>query len=185
MLPIDPPVATTYGDAMDYAMFLRGVNVGGIKVESAKLRQVLTGLGLTDVTTYLASGNVTFGSDAAAATLTADVERALSDAFHYDAHVLVFRRSTLAAVVTGYPFAHDPGHHRYAVFCDSPATAADLAGAGGAEEVSADGPVVYWRCPRGSTLATPFAKVLARRAYQAVTTTRNLNTVEKMVAPPA
>lgn len=166
-------------------MFLRGVNVGGIKVESAKLRQVLTGLGLTDVTTYLASGNVTFGSDAAPATLTADVERALSDAFHYDAHVLVFRRSTLAAVVTGYPFAHDPGHHRYAVFCDSPATAADLAGAGGAEEVSADGPVVYWRCPRGSTLATPFAKVLARRAYPAVTTTRNLNTVEKMVAPPA
>ena len=77
-------------------MFLRGVNVGGIKVESAKLRQVLTGLGLTDVTTYLASGNVTFGSDAAPATLTADVERALSDAFHYDAHVLVFRRSTLA-----------------------------------------------------------------------------------------
>ena len=118
-------------------MFLRGVNVGGIKVESAKLRQVLTGLGLTDVTTYLASGNGTFGSDAAPATLTADVERALAAAFH----------------------------------C--------------AGEVAADGPVVYWRCPRGSTLATPFAKVLARRAYQAVTTTRSRTTVEKMVAPPA
>ena len=45
---------------MDYAMFLRGVNVGGIKVESKRLVQVLQELGLDRVVTYLASGNVTF-----------------------------------------------------------------------------------------------------------------------------
>ncbi len=170
---------------MDYAAFLRGVNVGGIKVESAPLARLLSGLGLRGVRTYLASGNVTFTSELRAGPLQQLIEGALSQEFSYDAHVLLYPRSELAAIVAGYPYDDSPDHHRYAILCDSAVTAADVAAqAGGYEQVLVSGAVVYWKCTKGSTLHTPFAKVLAKRAYKATTTTRNLNTVEKMLQSP-
>lgn len=167
---------------MDYAVFLRGVNVGGVKVESAKLRLVLQSLGYEAVTTYLASGNVTLRAGVSASELKQAVEQALSEAFTYQAKVLVYERSELAAIVSAYPFEADPDHHRYAVLCDSERTAEVIAAGAVAEErVKATGTVVYWKCPKGSTLATPFSKVLARKEFGQLTTNRNLNTLEKMI----
>jgi uncharacterized protein (DUF1697 family) len=168
---------------MRYAIFLRGVNVGGIKVPSTDLRRVLGDLGLTDVRTYVASGNVTCETDLTAAALQKDVEAALSKAFSYDAHVQVFSHDQLASIVERYPFANDEDHHRYVVFCDAAETAGELGKAhvGDMEKVSAKGRIVYWRCPKGSTLDTPFSKLTSAKKYRAATTTRNLNTVEKML----
>ena len=98
---------------MRYAIFLRGVNVGGIKVASAELTRVLGALGLTDVRTYVASGNVTCETDLKANQVQPEVEAVLSKAFSYDAHVQVFSHSELAAIVEGYPFETDDDHHRY------------------------------------------------------------------------
>src|SRR5690606_29556957 len=49
------------------------------------------------------------------------------------------------------------------------------------ESVAEGDGVVYWRVPKGSTLETPFAKVLAGKAVAPLLTTRNLRTVEKLV----
>jgi len=168
---------------MRYAIFLRGVNVAGIKVPSADLKRVLSDLGLTDVKTYVASGNVTGESGEKAAALQTKVEAALSTEFSYDAHVQVFSHDELASIVTGYPFETDDDHHRYVVFCDSTRTAKELGDAdvGEQEKVAAEGRVVYWRCPKGSTLDTPFSKMTSAKRYKSATTTRNLNTVEKML----
>ena len=168
---------------MRYAIFLRGVNVGGIKVPSADLKRVLSEVGLTDVTTYVASGNVTCETQLTASTLQQEVEAALSKAFSYEAHVQVFSHAELASIVDGYPFETDDDHHRYVVFCDAEQTAGDLGKAevGEVEKVSAHGRIVYWRCPKGSTLDTPFSKLTSAKKYKAATTTRNLNTVEKML----
>ena len=44
-----------------HVALLRGINVGGRnKVPMADLRELMTSLGLTDVTTYIQSGNVVF-----------------------------------------------------------------------------------------------------------------------------
>ncbi len=168
---------------MRYAIFLRGVNVGGVKVASAELRRLLGDLGLGEVRTYVASGNVTCLSDLPAARLQQQVEAALSSAFAYDAHVQVLSHDELAKVVADYPFDTDDDHHRYAVFCDSAATASVLgnAGVGDMEQVEAKGRVVYWRCPKGSTLETPFSKATSGSRYKGLMTTRNLNTLEKML----
>ncbi len=168
---------------MRYAIFLRGVNVGGIKVPSVDLKRVLSELGLTDVKTYLASGNVTCETDLAAPTLQGEVEAALSRAFSYAAHVQLFSHEELAAMVHGYPFATDDDHHRYVVFCDSVSTATELdrIDAGDMEKVKASGRIVYWWCPKGSTLDTPFSKATSAKRFKALTTTRNLNTVGKML----
>ncbi len=177
------PTPSPYGPPMRYAIFLRGVNVGGIKVASADLKRVLGDLGLTDVKTYVASGNVTAGSAMTPAALKAAVEKALSEAFSYDAKVLVFAHDVLAGIVSGYPFRTDADHHRYAMLCDSADTATELAAVdtGDDEEVAAEGRTVYWRCPIGSTLATPFSKASGAKRYRERTTTRNLNTLEKML----
>jgi uncharacterized protein (DUF1697 family) len=168
---------------MRYAIFLRGVNVGGIKVPSADLKKLLGGLGLEDVKTYVASGNVTCESSLKAAELKSTVEKTLSKEFSYDATVLVFPHDELAALVEGYPFDSDADHHRYAVLCDSAGTAKELASVatGDMERVAAHGRTLYWRCPKGSTLDTPFSKVTSSKRYKELTTTRNLNTVEKML----
>ena len=168
---------------MRYAIFLRGVNVGGIKVPSADLKRVLGELGLRDVKTYVASGNVTGETDLKAGPLQEQVEAALSRAFSYDAHIQQFSHDELASMVSGYPFETDDDHHRYAVLCDSPATAKELGGmdVGDMEKVKASGRIVYWRCPKGSTLDTPFSKATSSKKYKPLTTTRNLNTVEKML----
>lgn len=47
-----------------YILFLRGINVGGKnRVPMAALKQSLSEMGLTDVVTYINSGNVIFSSD--------------------------------------------------------------------------------------------------------------------------
>lgn len=168
---------------MDYALFLRGVNVGGIEVPMKELSACLAELGFEDVRTYVQSGNVTFRAKRASAGA---IEKALGARFDYDAHVLLMPRSALAALIEGYPFGPRDDHHRYAVLCASQSVADELVASAepsDLEEVAAGDGVVYWSCPKGSTLKTPFAAVLAKKKYKATTTNRNLNTLEKMLEP--
>ena len=43
-----------------YIAFLRGINVGGHRVKMDRLRAIFIELGLQDVSTFIASGNVLF-----------------------------------------------------------------------------------------------------------------------------
>lgn len=174
---------------MEYAMFLRGINVAGIKVPMGELRECLADLGLEHIHTYLRTGNVTFSSDLPVAELRTGIEEALTSAFAYEAHVLVLSRAQLRRIVAGYPFPQREDHHRYAVLCDSDKVVDELwqageavTGTGDATDMVAGGErVVYWSCPKGSTLTSPFGQMVGRRRFRAATTTRNLNTLEKMV----
>ena len=175
---------------MDYAMFLRGINVGGIRVPMAALKDCLADIGLENVRTYQQTGNVTFSSGEPLRNLWPTIEEALTSTFSYEAHVLLLPRTELDAVVSGYPFPPSDDHHRYAVLCASDQVAADLVdlaltaaheSGGDTERVAGGTRVVYWSCPKGSTLTTPFAKVLGQRRFRATTTSRNLNTLEKML----
>ena len=66
-----------------HVALLRGINVGGRnKVPMAELRQVVTALGHTGVTTYIQTGNVLFSAaGSSTAELAAAVESAIADAF--------------------------------------------------------------------------------------------------------
>lgn len=174
---------------MEYAMFLRGINVSGIRVPMGELRDCLADVGLEDIRTYLQTGNVTFSSAVQPRELRPTIEEALTSTFGYEAHVQLLPRTELAAIIEGYPFPTAPDHHRYAILCATDRVAADLVDlaqtaahepGGGRERVAGGTSVVYWSCPKGSTLGTPFAKVLGQRRFRAVTTNRNLNTLEKM-----
>jgi uncharacterized protein (DUF1697 family) len=90
-----------------YAVFLRAVNVGGRnKVPMARLRELATEAGFTDVATYVQSGNlvVEAGSNKAAAVERA-IARAIKTDLGLDITVMARTRRELAEVMAANPFA--------------------------------------------------------------------------------
>lgn len=166
-----------------WAAFLRGVNVGGIKVTSAALRECLSEVGLSDVGTVLASGNAVFGSSGRAATIKRDVEQALRQTFGYDAWIVLFDADEVHAAIDGCTLQPKDGWHTYFLLGSDDAVLDELADSCPDDEPLARGPrVLYWQVREGETLSTPFAKVLAKRRYKESTTMRNARTMAKVAA---
>jgi hypothetical protein len=87
--------------------FLRAVNVGGRKVEMARLREVLTGLGLGSARTYIASGNAFFTSpETDRASLVERIEAGLAGAFGFAVPTILRTVPELAAELAASPFGH-------------------------------------------------------------------------------
>lgn len=171
---------------MKYVLFLRGINVGGIKVPMSDLRECLSALGLTGVTTYFQTGNVLFDSPLSEEKLKPLIEKSLSTNFNYQAFVLLFPESIMQEVVSDYPFKATELSHRYALFCESSEVREELLSYAKlldstVEEIAAGRHVVYWRAPKGGSSDTTFSKIVAKAKYKATTTNRNLNTLEKML----
>src|SRR6186997_1339114 len=88
-----------------YVALLRGINVGGArKLPMADLAALLTGLGLEDVRTYIASGNVVFRAPSGGRALASRIERAIEEATGLDVAVLLRTPAELAKVVERNPF---------------------------------------------------------------------------------
>ncbi|WP_417218257.1 DUF1697 domain-containing protein [Arthrobacter sp.] len=172
-----------------YAVFLRGINVGGVRIAMKDLAEALSGAGYAHVSTLLASGNVVL--DAATGDPTAvkaDVEAVLRARFGYEAWVIITTPGRLASIVSSYPFpavADGVQRHDYVLLA---ATADAVAGVLAAcpepspgELVAAGDGVLYWQVPRGSSLETRVAREIGRARHKAVLTTRNLNTLRKVL----
>ena len=86
-----------------YAAFLRGVNVGGVNLKMAEVAKALEDAGFTNVRTILASGNVLLDSRSGVDAVRKKAEKALRDAFGYDAWVLAYDLDTVAAISKAYP----------------------------------------------------------------------------------
>lgn len=176
----------------EWIALLRGVNVGGITVRSSELAAVFRELGFDGVRTVLASGNVVFASDgtpADASELTPRIERALSERFAYEARVVLVARGELERVVAEFPFDADDGSRQpWVIFAatrevldDLLASAASLGLDPSVDPISRGDGVVYWNPVTGTTVDTPFAKLLAKARYRPTTTNRNLRTLVKVL----
>lgn len=90
-----------------YLVLIPGINVGGKnKIPMAELRQCLEDLGFSDVSTYIASGNVILKSDKSASEVKTAIERALPAHFKLGNElikVLVLDRKQLQAIVEHKP----------------------------------------------------------------------------------
>jgi len=84
---------------------LRGINVGAAKrVEMARLRALVSGLGYTEVSTLLNSGNVVFTSTRAAVEeATSRIERAIAEKLGISCRVTVLSSSDLDASIAENP----------------------------------------------------------------------------------
>ncbi len=168
-----------------WVALLRGVNVNGITIRNADLAVLFGDLGYTDVRTVLASGNVVFTAPDDTSDVQTRIEQGLRDRFGYDAWIVLVPHDRLAAVVDAFPFDSAPDRHDYVVFgSDDTALAdlvADLDADDAVERVTRGDGVVYWSCPKGSSTGTTFAKRAAAARFKRSTTTRNTNTLRKLL----
>lgn len=106
-----------------YLVLLRGINVGGKnKVPMAELRATLEGVGFSNVSTYIASGNVLLDSDLSPGEVAAAIEAALPKAFKLHTELIrvaVLSADELEAVIEERPrgFGDEPTkYHSDAIF---------------------------------------------------------------------
>ena len=90
---------------IQYLALLRGINVGGNNlIKMADLRVAAEEMGLVDVATYIASGNLLFSAPRQKrAELTARIESELSRRFGVEQKLVLLAESELRAVVEGAP----------------------------------------------------------------------------------
>lgn len=92
-----------------YAAFLRGINVGGHTVTNDRLRELFEELGLQDVRTFLASGNLIFQSeDVGVSALEGRIESRLRDGLGYEVPTFVRTVEQVTAVAGHTPFPDAP-----------------------------------------------------------------------------
>lgn len=172
------------------AVFLRGINVGGIQIKMDALKTAFTELGFSGVQTILASGNVivTPPDDANPAALKANIERELSRRFGYEAHVILRDSAAISAILkAGQALTVPEDAHRYALLCDDAGLPAELqtlydsmTHLPGEQFHPIDGEAL-WVVPKGSTLKSAFGdKVLGSKKFKPRLTSRNLQTIEKV-----
>jgi uncharacterized protein (DUF1697 family) len=188
-----------------HVALLRGVNnLGAKQVTMARLREVVTLLGHTDVMTYIQSGNVLFTPQMAdirtagctnTASLAAELERAIADSIGVRARVLVLSREELARCVRDnpYPGETDPKLLHAVFLPDVPKSdlAAWVASAerhvqanGSRDEARLLGRTVYLHTPDGyprSELRRFLARVGGPTSADVAGTARNWATVSRLV----
>ena len=163
------------------------MNVGGITVRSADLRDLFRELGFGNVSTVLASGNVLFDSEDAPDELKQRIESALGQRFGYDAWIVLLDRATFERIAAGYPFERDDDAFTpYVVFGSDPAPLRELADSAGepdpaVESVMLGDGALYWRVVKGRTVDSPLGRLLGRQKYRTTTTNRNYRTVERIL----
>ncbi|MDT5009190.1 MAG: hypothetical protein QOH57_807 [Mycobacterium sp.] len=168
-----------------YAAFMRGVNVGGVNLKMADVAKALTDAGFSNVKTVLASGNVLLESRAKVDSVRKKAESALRDAFGYDAWVLAYDLDTVASISQGYPFEREVAeHHSYVTFVSDADVLDELASLepGHGEKIERGEGVIYWQVARSNTLDSAMGKTMGKKRYKSSTTTRNLRTLDKVLA---
>jgi uncharacterized protein (DUF1697 family) len=152
----------------------------------AEVAKAFEDAGFTNVRTILASGNVLLESRAGVDAVRKKAEKALRDAFGYDAWVLAYDIDTVRTISEGYPFEQEvEGHHSYVTFVTDEKVLDELAAlakdAGPDEKIKRGEGVIYWQVARSATLDSTIGKTMGKKRYKSSTTTRNLRTLDKVL----
>lgn len=172
-----------------YLLLLRGINVGGKNIiKMADLKACLESHGLTDVQTYIQSGNVLFRSPKAKTTLVGEIEVLLSKRFGYEATVVIISEAELRAVVKKAPkgFGSQPDtYHSDVLFLMPPLQAAKAKPhfqlREGVDQVWAGTGVVYFARLSAERTKSKLGKISELPIYKQLTI-RSWQTVIKLVA---
>ena len=166
-------------------VLIRAVNVGGAKLGMAELRELAVGLGATDVSTYIASGNLLCTLDGDPALFDRGLEQAIEERYGYFREVISRSPAQLQAALDAHPFEVIEDRFSYVYFLTAtPAEravsafeATDFSG----EDVRVIGDDLHIRYRDGAGVSALNAKTIAR-ALGVQGTGRNLNTVRKLIA---
>jgi len=169
---------------------MRGINVGGKnKVPMAALRKCLEELGFSNVSTFIASGNVILESDKRPDEIKAQIEQVLPKSFQLDSElikVLVLSHKQLQTVIDSRPKGfgdHPEKYHSDAIFL----MGIDLAQAisvfsprEGVDKVWPGEAVVYSQRLSALRTKSRLSKIIASPLYKSMTI-RSWNTTTKLL----
>lgn len=173
-----------------YLALLRGINVGGNNIiKMTDLKACFESMGLTDVVTYIQSGNVIFKSaEKDNAKLTMKIEIGLSERFNYEARLVVITHKQLKQAVEVSPrgFGKEPDKFRYdVIFLKEPLTAKEamksISVKEGVDNAYAGKDVLYFSRLISRITSTHLTKIVGTPIYQNMTI-RNWNTTTKILA---
>ena len=171
-----------------YALLLRGINVGTKNsLPMAELRAMLEAIGCTDVRTYVQSGNAVFGTTLGEAELTRHIEEALEEYMGRPIATTLRTEEELQAIVDGEPFGSLVTKPAYlcVTFLSHEPTKAEVAplhaAEWGEERFEIAGRDIYTWHPEGQG-RSPLAGALGKLKLRGAVTTRNWNTVQKLLA---
>jgi len=170
-----------------YLALIRAINVGGNSVvKMADLRHALEGTDFTDVTTYIQTGNVIFGSsDTDSGRLARKMEKRLEASLGFKSTVFVLSLDELRTAAARNPFAgsderHEVCHLMFLSGTPDPERRRMLMGMQGEEYAfHVDGPVLYYAYPKASAgrrRNIDFEKVLGVRG-----TSRSRKVVDTLI----
>lgn len=172
--------------------FLRAINVGGHTVTMAKLGRIFEDLGLDDVETFIASGNVIFSSSPKALpALERKIETGLQKSLGYEVKTFIRTAPELVAVSQYKPFP-EAQIRSAGAFCvgflaeplDAAAKKSLLALKTDIDDFHVDGRQVYWLCKKRQH-ESKFSNTRFEKTTGARVTFRGANTVAKLAAKAA
>ncbi len=173
-----------------YVILIRGINVGGKnKVPMTGLRTCLEELGCSNVSTYIASGNVILETGKRPDELQAQIEAALPESFKLDSElikVLVLTRKQLQAIIDNKPkgFGEQPEkYHSDAIFLmgiDSAQAMPVFDPREGVDNVWPGDGVIYSQRLSAQRTKSRLSKIVGTPVYQSMTI-RSWNTTTKLL----
>ena len=169
--------------------FLRAINVGGHVVKMEKLRGLFAALGLKDVTTFIASGNVIFAKPATGLqALPQRIEERLHTALGYEVKTFLRSEAEVAAIAAYQPFSKRQMHSAKTLnvgFLAGPlppsATRLLTALKTEVDDFHVHGRELYWLTKDKQSEST-FSNALFERTVKVRATFRGIGTITRLAA---
>jgi uncharacterized protein (DUF1697 family) len=172
-----------------YIAFLRAINVGGHTIKMEILRQLFESFGFSEVQTFIASGNVIFGSIAQdPAVLELRISAGLQSALGFDVATFLRTAEELAPIASYQPFPQaelDAAVANNIIFLpgplDDPAKQKLMKLRTDIDRFSVHAREVYWLCHRKQSQST-FSNAVLEKTLGTKSTIRGVNTILKLAA---
>jgi uncharacterized protein (DUF1697 family) len=174
-------------DMITYVALLRGINVGGNAIiNMARLKECTEELGLTQVTTYINSGNVIFKSTSGnSAKIEEQIHGAILKHFSLDVKVVVRNYQQMEQLINEVPksWAGSKDFRYNVIFLtkaiDSAKILESLDPKPGIEELHYYPGVLFWSAKTSDLTKTSMLKINKMSIYKEMTI-RNINTTRKI-----
>lgn len=165
---------------------LRAINITGRTVKMDRLRALFAEMGLANVATFIASGNVLFDADGATEALETRIEAHLYAALGFAVDTFLRAAAQMKAIAAHQPFdaaETEAAFGQMVAFLKQPpddaATARLMAYRRDSDDFAVHGREVYW-LRRTQQSETNFAGATLERALKMPATVRSITTVRKL-----
>jgi uncharacterized protein (DUF1697 family) len=171
---------------MRYVTLLRGINVGGNKIVNMReLKKLFESLGYLDVSTYLNSGNVIFGSDEKKGTIQKTIETTMEKEFGFKVPTILRTEEEMKVIAAAIPkeWRNDDSHKTDVAYLfpeiDSEETLVKLPIKREYIDIRYVKGAIFWNVLREDYNKSQMNKIIGQNIYQQMTI-RNVNTARHL-----